>query len=91
MALERAWVMGDPCLCVLQGAGCCLAARHFSPAWGLPATLRKGIGKSLALPGPGHLPRGEQVGRRETGQGKRLGSCAQCHLEQRGSRALPRG
>lgn len=59
---ERAWVLADLCLCVLQGEGCCLAARCFLPVLGLPATLRKGIGKQLALPGPGHLLKGKQVG-----------------------------
>lgn len=69
MALGERLGPGRPLLvCVLQGEGCCLAARRFSPALGLPATLKKGIGKQLAL--PGHLPRGERVGGRETGQGR---------------------
>lgn len=63
-------MLGDLCLCVLQGEGCCLTARCFLPALGLPATLRKGIGKQLALPGPGCLLRGARVGGREIGQGK---------------------
>lgn len=43
------WALRDLCSCVLQGAGCFLTARSFSPVLGLPATLRKEIGKQLAL------------------------------------------
>lgn len=51
---------------VLQGAGCCLTARPFLPVLGLPATLRKEIGKQLAL--AEHLFIGERVGGRKIRQ-----------------------
>lgn len=87
MAFESAQALGDLCLCVLQGEGCCPTAGCCLPALGLPATLRKGIGKQLALPGPGH-PRRKVAGREgnETGKGTVGGGHGKHPLEQRGCR-----
>lgn len=50
-------------MCVLQGAGCWLTARPSSPASGLPATPRKGIGKQPAGPVPLFLGERGEAGR----------------------------
>lgn len=61
-------------MCVLQGAGCWLTARPSSPASGLPATLRRGIGKQPAQAGP--LLPGERGGRQGEGRWVAVGSTA---------------
>lgn len=57
-------------LLVLQDEGCWPTARCSSPASGLPATLKRGIGEQTAFPALGCFPRGQQVGGMETEQGK---------------------
>lgn len=90
--MERAWALGDLCFCVLQGEGCCLAARRFSPVLGLPATRRKGIGKQPALPGLECLSEGQWGGEREIrqGEGPRV-AVGSVTWSKRGCRAFQRG